>query len=75
VFDNFRSCRNRRRSSRATESRRGSRRLSYDTSNSDEGSSEFGEYRIEEFISSSDLSRARAGHRSSRRRRSRFPDN
>ncbi|KAI9191208.1 hypothetical protein LWI28_005131 [Acer negundo] len=35
VFDNFRNARNRRRS-RAAETRRGSRRLSYDTSNSDE---------------------------------------
>jgi len=78
VFDNFRSSRNRRRS-RTTESRRGSRRLSYDTSNSDEGSVEFAEYRIEEthdeFMSTSGLSRGRAGHRSSRRRRSRFHDN
>ncbi|KAK0571813.1 hypothetical protein LWI29_021941 [Acer saccharum] len=35
VFDNFRNARNRRRS-RAAETRRGSRRLSYETSNSDE---------------------------------------
>lgn len=81
VFDNFRASRNRRRS-RATESRRGSRRLSYDTSNSDEGSVtsvEFADYRADEtddeFATTSSLSRGRAGHRSSRRRRSRFYDN
>lgn len=71
VFDNFRASRNRRRS-RATESRRGSRRLSYDTSNSDEGSVtsvEYAEYRIDEtnddFMSTNGLSRGRAGHRRS----------
>lgn len=74
VFDNFRTSRNRRRS-RA----RGSRHLSYDTPNSDEGTVEFAEYRVDEtndeFVSASSLSRSRAGHRSSRRRRSRFYDN
>uniref|UniRef100_A0A5B6YSI7 DUF1644 domain-containing protein n=1 Tax=Davidia involucrata TaxID=16924 RepID=A0A5B6YSI7_DAVIN len=81
VFDNFRTSRNRRRS-RASDSGRGSRRLSYDTSNSDEGSVasvEFAEYRVDEtddeFVSTSGHSRGRAGHRSSRRRRSRFYDN
>lgn len=81
VFDNFRSSRNRRRS-RVVESRRESRRLSYDTSNSDEGSvvsTEFPEYRADdaedEFVTSSSISRGRTGHRSSRRRPSRFYDN
>ncbi|CAK9149588.1 unnamed protein product [Ilex paraguariensis] len=81
VFDNFRTSRNRRRS-RANDSRRGTRRLSYDTSNSDEGSVasvESAEYRLDEiddeFVNRSGLSRGRAGHRSYRRRRSRFYDN
>lgn len=50
VFDNFRNSRNRRRS-RVGDARRGSRRSSYDNSNSDEGSVtsvEFGEYRVDE---------------------------
>ncbi|TXG62358.1 hypothetical protein EZV62_013721 [Acer yangbiense] len=71
VFDNFRNARNRRRS-RAAETRRGSRRLSYDTSNSDEGSVtsvDFAEYRIDEtddeFVSTttSGPSRGSSGHR------------
>lgn len=58
VFDNFRTSRNRRRS-RASESRRGSHRLSYDTSNSDEGSVTSTE---DEFVSTIGLSRSRADH-------------
>ncbi|CAL5419457.1 unnamed protein product [Camellia sinensis] len=68
VFDNFRTSRNRRRS-RASDSRRGSRNLSYETSNSDEGSVtsvEFAEYRVDEtddeFVSTSDHSRRRSGN-------------
>lgn len=70
VFDNFRNSRNRRRS-RAVDARRGSHHLSYDTSNSDEGSvasSEYAEYRIDEtddeFVTTSRPSR---GNRSYRR--------
>lgn len=81
VFDNFRSSRNRRRA-RVSESRRESRRLSYDTSNSDEGSvasTEFADYRVyepeDDIVSRSSISRGRTGHRSSRRRPSRFYDN
>lgn len=81
VFDNFRASRNRRRS-RVSDARRGSRRSSYDTSNSDEGSVtsvEFPEYRADEtddeLVSTSSGSRGSTGHRSSRRRRSRFYDN
>lgn len=85
VFDNFRTSRNRRRS-RVSDTRRGSRRSSYDisnsNSNSDEGSVasvEFAEYRVDtddEFPSTSGPSRGRgdAAQRSSRRRRSRFYD-
>ncbi|CAI0376458.1 unnamed protein product [Linum tenue] len=50
VFDNFRNSRNRRRA-RLADTRRGSRRSSYDTSNSDEGSVasvDFAEYRLDE---------------------------
>ncbi|XP_057511114.1 uncharacterized protein LOC130793440 [Actinidia eriantha] len=81
VFDNFRTSRNRRRS-RAGDSRRGTHNLSYETSNSDEGSItsvEFTEYSVDEiddeFVSTSHHTRRRAGHRSSRRRHSRFSDN
>ncbi|XP_044463880.1 uncharacterized protein LOC123194633 [Mangifera indica] len=81
VFDNFRNARNRRRS-RVSDTRRGNRRLSYETSNSDEGSVtsvEFAEYRIDEtddeFVSTNGPSRRGSGLRSSRRRRSRFHDN
>ncbi|KAK9279705.1 hypothetical protein L1049_013385 [Liquidambar formosana] len=81
VFDNFRTSRNRRRA-RVSDTRRGSRRLSYDTSNSDEGSvtsAEFAEYRVDEiddeFMSTNGPSRGSSAHRSSRRRRSRFYDN
>ncbi|ESR63385.1 c2h2-type domain-containing protein [Citrus sinensis] len=81
VFDNLRNARNRRRS-RVSDTRRGSRRSSYDTSNSDEGSVtsvDFAEYRIDEtddeFVSTSGPSRGSSSHRSSRRRRSRFYDN
>ncbi|KAL3818411.1 hypothetical protein ACJIZ3_004316 [Penstemon smallii] len=69
VFDNFRASRNRRRS-RIADSRRGNRRLSYDNSNSDEGSVssvEFVDYRAEEtdddFATARELSRGRAGQR------------
>ncbi|KAL4564972.1 hypothetical protein LXL04_029051 [Taraxacum kok-saghyz] len=75
VFDNFRSSRNRRRGRVSRESRT----MSYDTSNSDEGSVEFGEYRLDEreddFVTASSIARGRTGHRSSRRRPSRFHDN
>ncbi|KAL7159630.1 hypothetical protein ABFS83_01G040900 [Erythranthe nasuta] len=81
VFDNFRASRNRRRS-RVADSRRGNRRLSFDASNSDEGSVssvEYADYRgddaEDEFASARRLSRVRAGQQSSRRRRSRFYDN
>ncbi|CAN0860096.1 hypothetical protein LINGRAHAP2_LOCUS7847 [Linum grandiflorum] len=50
VFGNFRNSRNRRRA-RVADTRRGSRRSSYDTSNSDEGSVtsvDFAEYRLDE---------------------------
>lgn len=50
VFDNFRSSRNRRRS-RVGDTRRGDRRLSYDASNSDEGSVasvDYADYRLDE---------------------------
>lgn len=69
VFDNFRTCRNRRRS-RVNNTRRGNRRISYDTSNSDEGSVtsvEYADYRVEEtddeFVTSRNLSRFGADHR------------
>lgn len=81
VFDNFRNSRNRRRS-RVSDTRRGSRRSSYDTSNSDEGSVtsvEYADYRVDEidddYMGSSGPSRSGSSHRSSRRRRSRFFDN
>lgn len=68
-FDNFRRSRNRRRA-RVSHTRRGNRRLSYDTSNSDEGSVasvEYADYRIEEtdddFVSTSGSSRSSAGYR------------
>lgn len=71
VFDNFRASRNRRRS-RVSDTRRGSRRSSYETSNSDEGSVasvEFPEYRADEtddeLVSSSSGSRGSTGHRRS----------
>nr|GEX59601.1 hypothetical protein [Tanacetum cinerariifolium] len=68
VFDNFRNSRNRRRQ-RISAARRESRRLSYDTSNSDEGSvvsTEFPDYRaeeVDEFVTNSSLARGRTGHR------------
>ncbi|PWA49472.1 hypothetical protein CTI12_AA482140 [Artemisia annua] len=68
VFDNFRNSRNRRRQ-RISAARRESRRLSYDTSNSDEGSvvsTEFPDYRadeVDEFVTNSRLARGRTGHR------------
>ncbi|KAJ7958659.1 Protein of unknown function (DUF1644) [Quillaja saponaria] len=81
VFDNFRNSRNRRRS-RVSDTRRGSRRSSYDTSNSDEGSVtsvEYGDYRLDEtddeFVSTNGPSRSSSSYHSSRRRRSRFYDN
>ena len=68
-FDNFRRSRNRRRT-RVSHTRRDNRRLSYDTSNSDEGSvvsMEYADYRIEEiddeFVSTSGSSRGSSGYR------------
>lgn len=79
VFDNLRSTRNRRRS-RISDARR-SRRSSYDTSNSDDGSVtsiEFPDYRGDEtgevFVSNRGPARSISNHRSYRRRRSRFND-
>lgn len=81
VFDNFRASRNRRRS-RVSDSRRGNRHMSYDTSNSDEGSVssvEYADYRADDidddFVNARELSRTRTGQRSYRRPRSRFYDN
>ncbi|KAK4435678.1 hypothetical protein Salat_0731300 [Sesamum alatum] len=81
VFENFRTSRNRRRS-RVSDSRRGNHRLSFDTSNSDEGSVssvEYADYRADEtddeFVSARRASRRRTSQHSSRRRRSRFYDN
>ncbi|KAK9061547.1 hypothetical protein SSX86_018729 [Deinandra increscens subsp. villosa] len=81
VFGKFRCLRNRRRR-RVGESRRESRRMSYDTSTSDEGSvvsTEFADYRVgvpeDDFVTRSRISRGTTGHRSSRRRPSRFYDN
>ncbi|KAI3703607.1 hypothetical protein L1987_73797 [Smallanthus sonchifolius] len=69
VFDKFRSSRNRRRA-RVSESRRRSRRLSYETSNSDEGSvvsAEFAVYRTyeaeDDFVTRSSISSGRRNHR------------
>ncbi|KAJ1425764.1 hypothetical protein SESBI_10842 [Sesbania bispinosa] len=69
VFDNFRSSRNRRRA-RNGDTRRSNRRLSYDTSNSDEGSIasvEYADYRIDEtddeFVSTNGSSRGSSGYR------------
>ncbi|XP_020210503.1 uncharacterized protein LOC109795412 isoform X2 [Cajanus cajan] len=81
-LDHFRRSRNRRRA-RISNARRGNHRLSYDTSNSDEGSVasvEYADYRIEEiddeFVSSANgSSRSSSGYRRSQRRRSRFYDN
>lgn len=80
-FDNFRRSRNRR--TRVGHTRRGNHRLSYDTSNSDEGSVasvEYADYRIEEtddeFVSSTNgSSRGSITYRRSQRRHSRFFDN
>lgn len=76
VFDNFRNSRNRRRS-RVGDARRRSGR-----SSSDEGSVasvDFTDYRLDEIdnelTTTSRPSRGSSGHRSSRRRRSRFYDN
>ncbi|KAG8381977.1 hypothetical protein BUALT_Bualt05G0028600 [Buddleja alternifolia] len=81
VFGNFRRSRERRRS-RIDDSRRGNRRLSYDTSNSDEGSIsslEYADYRAHEvdgeFETARGLSGGRAVQRSSRAHNSRFYDN
>ncbi|CAN8273337.1 unnamed protein product [Cochlearia groenlandica] len=80
MFDNIRKARNRRRA-RMSESRRGSRRSSYDNSNSDDSSVasiEFPEYRVDEiddeFIATSGGANTTSSsmHQSSRRRRSRF---
>ncbi|KAI4337411.1 hypothetical protein L6164_015833 [Bauhinia variegata] len=69
VFDNFRNSRNRRRS-RISDTRRGSRQLSYDTTNSDLGSvasEEYAEYRLDEtdyeFFSTRVPSRGSSGYR------------
>ncbi|CAJ1973802.1 unnamed protein product [Sphenostylis stenocarpa] len=77
AFNNFRSSRNRRRT-RAGDPNRGNRRLSSDTSNSDEGSVasvEYGEYRLDEtdddFDSTMGPLRGGSGFRRSRRRHSR----
>ncbi|GAB2285853.1 hypothetical protein Dimus_020292 [Dionaea muscipula] len=79
VFDNLRS--SRRRRSRTSDTGRGSRRSSFDTSNSDDGSItslDFTEHRgddtDDELVSHRGNS-TRSTHRSSRRRRSRFFDN
>ncbi|MBA0810732.1 hypothetical protein Gohar_002692 [Gossypium harknessii] len=71
VFDNLRISRNRRRP-RVTDSRRGNRRSSYASSNSDEGSVasvEYAEYRVDEtadeFVSRSAPSRGSFGYRRS----------
>ncbi|XP_012570686.1 uncharacterized protein [Cicer arietinum] len=76
VFDNFRSSRNRRRI-RNSDARRGNRRLSYDTSNSDEGSIasvDYADYRIDEtddeIVNTGGSSRHSSGYRRSRRRQS-----
>lgn len=81
VFDNFRASRNRRRSG-ISDSRRGNHSLSFETSNSDEGSVssiEYAEYRVEEIddelVNVGGLSRGRASQQSNRRRHSRFHDN
>ncbi|KAL9227207.1 hypothetical protein vseg_002929 [Gypsophila vaccaria] len=79
VFDNLRNTRNRRRSGNS-DTRRGSRRSSYETSNSDDGSVisvEFADYRGGEadvFVNSGGLAISNFNHQSSRRRRSRFYD-
>lgn len=71
VFDNIRNSRNRRRS-RVSDTRRGNRRISYDTSNSDEGSVtsvDYSEYRVDEtddeFVSTNVPSRGSSNHRRS----------
>ncbi|XP_027354332.1 uncharacterized protein LOC113864613 [Abrus precatorius] len=82
AFNNFRSSRNRRRTT-VGDTSRGSRRLSFDTSNSDEGSVasvEYAEYRLDEtyddeFVGAIGSSRGSSGFRRSRRRGSRFNDN
>ncbi|XP_074286836.1 uncharacterized protein LOC141612036 [Silene latifolia] len=78
VFDNLRNTRNRRRI-RNSDTRRGSRRSSQDTSNSDDGSVisvDITQYRgdgnDDEFVNSRGLARNNFNHRSSPRRRSRF---
>ncbi|XP_062164146.1 uncharacterized protein LOC133870892 isoform X3 [Alnus glutinosa] len=70
VFDNLRNSRNRRRS-RVSDTRRGNRRTSYDTSISDEGSVasvEYSDYRVDEtddeFVSTNIPSRGSSSHRS-----------
>ncbi|KAG2319480.1 hypothetical protein Bca4012_054281 [Brassica carinata] len=84
MFDNIRNARNRRRA-RVSESRRGgSRRSSYDNSNSDDSSVasvEFPEYRVDEiddeFITTtaSGVNRSSSVHQRLRRHRSRFYEN
>ncbi|XP_020228519.1 uncharacterized protein LOC109809591 [Cajanus cajan] len=80
AFHNFRSSRNRRRRTRASGPSRG--RLSFDTSNSDEGSVasvEYAEYRLDEtddeFVSTIGSQRGGSGFRRSRRRHSRSNEN
>lgn len=71
VFDNFRSSRNRRRS-RVGDARRGRHRLSFDTSNSDDGSVtsvDFRDHRVDDidddFIGTSSGSQSGSSHRRS----------
>ncbi|CAL0305686.1 unnamed protein product [Lupinus luteus] len=75
---NFRRSRNRRRT-RVGDASRSSRHSSYDTSNSEEGSVEYAEYRLDEtdddFLSTISPSGGSSGSRRSQRRRSRFFDN
>ncbi|KAL2346836.1 hypothetical protein Fmac_000836 [Flemingia macrophylla] len=82
AFNNFRSSRNRRRRTRTSNPSRGNRRISFDTSNSDEGSVasvEYLEYRLDEtddeFVSTIGPPRGGSGFRRSLRRDSRPNDN
>lgn len=77
IFGSFGTCRNRRRS-RVSDSRRGSRRVTRDTSISDEGSVSSADNADDvdgELTGTRELSRERAGQRSARRHLSRFSDN
>lgn len=82
AFNNFRSSRNRRRRTRAGDPSRSSRRLSSDTSNSDEGSVasvEYAEYSLDEtddeFVSTIGPLRSGSDFHRSQRRHSRSNDN